>query len=54
LLELRAALKLRGVLFSSNPRGGNEEGWNQGRYGTFHDWDAWQRYMSAAGLVELV
>jgi SAM-dependent methyltransferase len=53
LLELRAALKPRGVLFSSNPRGGNEEGWNQGRYGTFHDWDAWQRYMSTAGLVEL-
>src|ERR1700720_660041 len=42
-----------GVLFSSNPRGDNEEGWNQGRYGTFHDWDAWQRYMSDAGLVEL-
>ena len=40
LLELRAALKPRGVLFSSNPRGGNEEGWNQGRYGTFHNWDA--------------
>jgi len=53
LLELRAALKPRGVLFSSNPRGDNEEGWNQGRYGAFHDWDAWQRYMSAADLVEL-
>jgi SAM-dependent methyltransferase len=53
LLELRAALKPHGVLFSSNPRGDNEEGWNQGRYGTFHDWDAWQRYMLAAGLAEL-
>jgi SAM-dependent methyltransferase len=53
LLELRAALKPRGVLFSSNPRGANEEGWNQGRYGSFHDWNAWQRYMTAAGLVEL-
>jgi SAM-dependent methyltransferase len=31
LLELRAALKLRGVLFSSNPHGENEEGWNLGR-----------------------
>jgi len=37
LLELRAALKPRGVLFSSNPRGENEESWNQGRYGSFHD-----------------
>ena len=53
LWELRAALKPRGVLFTSNPRGTNEEGWNQGRYGTFHDWGAWQRYMSAAGLAEL-
>jgi SAM-dependent methyltransferase len=53
LLELRAALKPRGVLFSSNPRGDNDEGWRQGRYGTFHDWDAWQSYMSAAGMVEL-
>ena len=53
LLELRAALKPRGVLFTSNPRGDNEEGWNHGRYGSFHDWDAWQRYMSAAGLIEL-
>jgi SAM-dependent methyltransferase len=53
LLELRAALKPRGVLFSSNPRGTNEEGWNQGRYGSFHDWVTWQRYLSAAGLDEL-
>jgi SAM-dependent methyltransferase len=53
LLELRAALKPRGVLFSSNPRGENEEGWNQGRYGSFHDWDSWRTYMLTAGLVEL-
>ena len=33
LLELHAALKLRGVLFASNPHGHNEEGWNRGRYG---------------------
>src|ERR1700722_4165958 len=53
LRELRATLKPRGVLFTSNPRGDNKEGWNQGRYGTFHDWDAWQKYVSAAGFVEL-
>jgi len=33
LSELRAALKPDGVLFTSNPRGNNEEGWNRGRYG---------------------
>src|SRR5215471_11056486 len=31
LLELKASLKPGGVLFSSNPRGHNEEGWSQGR-----------------------
>jgi SAM-dependent methyltransferase len=53
LLELRATLKPRGVLFSSNPRGHNEEGWTQGRYGAYHDLAAWRRYLSAAGFVEL-
>ena len=53
LAELRAALKPRGVLFSSNPRGDNEEGWNRGRYGAYHDLGTWRRYLSAAGFVEL-
>ncbi|HYT47450.1 MAG TPA: class I SAM-dependent methyltransferase [Burkholderiales bacterium] len=53
LAELRAALKPRGVLFSSNPRGHNEEGWNRGRYGAYHDLGTWRRYLSAAGFVEL-
>jgi len=53
LRELRATLKPRGVLFSSNPRGGNEEGWNRGRYGAYHDLDAWRAFMSAAGYAEL-
>ena len=53
LLELHASLKRGGVLFSSNPRGRNEEGWNSGRYGTYHDLDTWRRYLSAAGFVEL-
>jgi SAM-dependent methyltransferase len=53
LAELRATLKLRGVLFSSNPHGDNEEGWNRGRYGAYHDLETWRRYLSAAGFVEL-
>ena len=53
LAELRAALKPRGVLFSSNPRGHNEEGWNRGRYGAYHDLGTWRRYLSAAGFAEL-
>jgi len=53
LRELRATLKPRGVLFSSNPRGVNEEGWNRGRYGVYHDRETWQRYMTGAGFEEL-
>jgi len=53
LLELHATLKPGGVLFSSNPRGHNEEGWNRGRYGAYHDLETWRRYMSAAGFIEL-
>ncbi len=53
LRELHATLKAGGVLFSSNPRGNNEEGWNHGRYCAYYDLDAWRRYVSAAGFVEL-
>lgn len=53
LLQLHATLKRRGVLFASNPRGNNEEGWNGGRYGVYHDLESWRRYMLAAGFAEL-
>jgi SAM-dependent methyltransferase len=53
LQQLRATLKPGGVLFSSNPRGRNEEGWNHGRYGAYHDLEAWRRWLSHAGFVEL-
>jgi len=32
LRKLHTTLKPRGALFSPNPRGSNEEGWNHGRY----------------------
>jgi SAM-dependent methyltransferase len=51
LLELHSTLKPGGVLFSSNPRGRNEEGWNSGRYGVYHDLGSWSRYTSAAGFI---
>ncbi len=53
LLELHASLKPGGVLFSSNPHGNNEEGWNGRRCGAYHDLDTWRRYVSAGGFVEL-
>jgi SAM-dependent methyltransferase len=51
--ELLASLKPGGVLFSSNPRGQNQEGWNDGRYGVYHDLETWRRHLRAAGLTEL-
>jgi len=53
LRELRATLRPRGVLFSSNPRGHNEEGWNQERYGAYWDLETWRRDLAAAGFIEL-
>ena len=53
LRELHAALKPGGVLFSSNPHGANEEGWNRGRYGAYHDLESWRRYLQDAGFAEL-
>jgi SAM-dependent methyltransferase len=53
LLELHATLKPRGVLFSSNPRGNDDEGWHEGRYGTYHSLPTWRRYVMAAGFVEI-
>jgi SAM-dependent methyltransferase len=52
--QLHATLKPGGVLFSSNPRGSNEEGWNHGRYGAYHNLEAWRRWLSDAGFIELV
>ena len=51
--QLHATLKPGGVLFSSNPRGQNEENWHSGRYGAYHDLPAWRAYLTAAGFVEL-
>jgi SAM-dependent methyltransferase len=53
LRQLHAALKPGGVLFSSNPHGQNDEGWNGERYGAYHDLHTWRRYLSRAGFTEL-
>jgi SAM-dependent methyltransferase len=53
LRQLHATIKPGGVLFSSNPRGNNDEGWNRGRYGAYHDLETWRRYVTAAGFIEL-
>lgn len=51
--QLRATLKPGGVLFSSNPRGDNQEGWHGERYGAYYDLANWRTLLGAAGFVEL-
>lgn len=53
LKALHGTLKEDGVLFSSNPRGNNQEGWNRSRYGAYHDLESWQGYLDEAGFSEL-
>jgi SAM-dependent methyltransferase len=53
LLELHTALRPNGVLFSSNPRGDDQEGWNGERYGVFYNWESWRDCMTATGFVEI-
>ena len=53
LRQLHTTLKPDGVLFSSNPRGNNEETMNGERYGAYYDLAAWRDYLTAAGFVEI-
>lgn len=53
LQALHASLKPDGVLFSSNPRGENQAGFQGERYGVYHDLAAWRALMTQAGFVEL-
>ncbi|MNG06452.1 hypothetical protein D3C84_896930 [compost metagenome] len=41
------------MLFSSNPRGRNDEGWSGSRYGAWHDYESWKVLLEAAGFEEL-
>ena len=53
LVTLREALRPRGVLFTSNPRGVDTEGYSGERYGAFHTLETWRSYVTAAGFTEL-
>lgn len=49
LSELRKALVPGGILFSSNPRG-DAEGWSGERYGTYFEFDNYQKILETAGF----
>ena len=53
LAQLWATLRPGGVLFASNPRGDNREGFNGARYGAYHDLEQWRALVTARGFVEV-
>jgi hypothetical protein len=53
LRQLHATLKPGGVLFCSNPRGMDEEGWYGDRYGVWLDLTGWRALLGDAGFTEL-
>ena len=53
LRELRRSLIPRGVLFCSNPRGPDTEGFSGERYGAFHTLETWRSHVTSAGFTEL-
>jgi len=50
LRQLWTCLVPGGVLFSSNPRGDNREGYSGERYGAYHDEQRWQKLVTLAGF----
>ncbi len=50
LRHLFKTLRPRGVLFSSNPRGNNEEGMRGDRYGCWWTYESWRDRVTAAGF----
>ena len=51
--ELHATLRPAGVVFCSNPRGPDHEGWSGERYGCYFDLDRWRALFTTAGFVEV-
>ncbi len=51
--ELFDCLRPGGVLFASNPRGENIEGWSGGRYSAYHDFEHWRAFALGAGFEEI-
>jgi hypothetical protein len=43
-----------GILFSSNPRGDNQEGtFRDDRYSCFHNLETWRNFVTTAGFSEI-
>jgi len=50
---LRDSLRPNGVLFASNPRGDDSEGWNGERFGAYYGFERWRAFLADAGFSEI-
>jgi SAM-dependent methyltransferase len=53
LCALHCSLRPGGVLFSSNPRGADQEGFSGDRYGCFWQLETWRSHVTRAGFQEI-
>ncbi len=51
--QIHDALVDDGVLFCSNPRGDDAEGFSGERYSAFHTFESWRTYVTGAGFREV-
>ena len=51
--QLWETLKPNGILFSSNPRGHDQEGWQDHRYGSFYTFETWRQLLTNAQFQEV-
>ena len=52
--QLWDTLKPNGILFSSNPRGHDQEGWQDHRYGSFYAFETWRQILTQAQFQEVM
>ena len=51
--QLWDTLKPNGILFSSNPRGNDQEFWQDQRYGSFYTFETWQQLLTQEKFQEV-
>ena len=51
--QLWDTLKPNGILFSSNPRGNDQEFWQDQRYGSFYTFETWRQLLTQAQFQEV-
>ena len=52
--QLWGTLEPNGVLFSSNPHGHDQEGWQDYRYGSFYTFETWRQLLTQAQFQEVL